>query len=309
MGTNMFKYFFLIIVLFKAILGGNWWVPQGFQCRRTEDCPCRFEEERCSCINGKCVPDPEKGECDIDYDCRNNMKCREGNCACVGNICQKESLICKFTKDCSNYTLCKNIADAYCKCNFGKCILAGSHPWIPSESQCNNYKDCPCRGKREACFCRDGKCLEEKWECHIDGDCVYFEKCKHGNCACVGNTCESECLTTADCKDSYCSNALGYQCRCENFQCKFEKKYECNRVSDCWRKGLCGENKPCICLNDVCTKPYWYDGTNQNCRNNQDCEMIRNCRGNNCQCRDVKKISKYEERGTCKPIWWIKMMQ
>ena len=46
----------------------------------------RFEEERCSCINGKCVPDLERGECDIDFDCRNNMKCREGNCACVGNF-------------------------------------------------------------------------------------------------------------------------------------------------------------------------------------------------------------------------------
>merc|ERR1712098_534499 len=140
---------------------------------------------------------------------------------------------------------------------------------------------CSCKANREECFCRNRKCVEKKWECHVDQDCVNLEKCKDGACSCQENTCEFECRTVADCEGFTCSDALGYQCKCEKFLCQFEKKFECKEVSECWSKGLCSETEPCECRNDVCTKPWWYHGKNKshNCRNDEDCEMIRSCTG------------------------------
>ena len=61
-------------------------------------------------------------------------------------MCTGKKLECKFTKDCAkNYQKCR-IQDASCTCNFGKCVIVGGNwPGPPMESQCYDYKDCPCR--------------------------------------------------------------------------------------------------------------------------------------------------------------------
>ena len=54
---------------------------------------------------------------------------------------------CKFTRDCKQHWFCRNIADAYCKCNFGKCVTVGvpfyrPQNWVP---ECKDYTDCDCK--------------------------------------------------------------------------------------------------------------------------------------------------------------------
>ena len=56
-------------------------------------------------------------------------------------------------------------------------------------NQCKSYKDCPCHKTKE-CACRDGTCMEEKWECQEDEDCNKMKKCSEKNCLCHKHLCE-----------------------------------------------------------------------------------------------------------------------
>jgi len=96
---------------------------------------------------------------------------------------------CQFSWDCMNVRDCASIMDAYCVCNFGQCVITGN-PFFTGK-QCSSFTDCPCRNNMWRCFCRNGFCEEEEWECHEDRDCAALEKCDGGmNCRCQENVCE-----------------------------------------------------------------------------------------------------------------------
>ncbi len=42
-----------------------------------------------------------------------------------------------------------------------------------------------CRGSPDSCFCKEGTCKEEKWECHESIDCLKLAKCNGKNCTCT----------------------------------------------------------------------------------------------------------------------------
>jgi hypothetical protein len=42
------------------------------------------------------------------------------------------------------------------------------------------------RNNPEACFCEDGFCRENRWECHENDDCDKLSKCDGLNCTCSG---------------------------------------------------------------------------------------------------------------------------
>merc|ERR1711936_488588 len=182
---------------------------------------------------------------------------------------------CNFSRDCQELRRCKNIADAGCVCNFGKCIIDGN-PFFRG-SECTKYTDCDCKNNKESCFCRGGFCRETK--------------------------CESDCATDSDCKDFHCNRALGYTCKCENSLCAYKKKTaECKSIVDCIDKGKCTADKPCACTQEFCTLPWWVAESSLeiNCRSDQDCEeTIANCRGDKCVCGNMKNINDWEIRGTC----------
>jgi len=208
---------------------------------------------------------------------------------------------CNFTRDCQELRRCRNIADAGCVCNFGKCVIDGN-PFFRG-SECNKYSDCPCKNNKESCFCRGGFCREARWECHEAADCKKLDKCKSRDCACSGDLCESDCDTDDDCKDFHCNKALGYKCKCENSLCAYKKKSsECKSIADCIEKGKCTADKPCACTQEFCTLPWWVAESSLeiNCRSDQDCEeIIANCRGDKCVCGNMKNINDWELRGTC----------
>jgi len=208
---------------------------------------------------------------------------------------------CKFTRDCQEYQTCETIQDASCVCNFGSCVISGGYWWGQRDRQCDSYTDCPCKANRDECFCRDGRCVTEKWECHVSQDCVKLNKCSNGQCTCSGNTCESECTTVSDCKNHYCSRATGYKCKCEDFLCGFEKVTECSTTQDCFTKDLCSSDKPCDCVNDACVAPWWVLDDQRNCRSDQDCESIADCEGSKCFCSNIKPLSnsEWDKRGKC----------
>ena len=53
---------------------------------------------------------------------------------------------CTFTPDCKKALKCQNIADAYCVCNHGLCVIVGIH-WADWIKDCDEggYKDCDCK--------------------------------------------------------------------------------------------------------------------------------------------------------------------
>jgi len=205
---------------------------------------------------------------------------------------------CSFTADCQNIQQCQLIADASCVCNFGKCIIDGN-PFVRN-SECTTYQDCDCKNDPKNCFCHDNACVTSAWECHESSECAAMEKCNGKECSCQSNICEWECDTTADCKDHYCNQALGYKCKCESSICQFEKKAEeCSNLRDCISKKLCSAKKSCDCTQGYCEKPWWANEDND-CRNDQDCEnSLGMCVGGKCACNNIKNISEYEKRGTC----------
>ena len=64
---------------------------------------------------------------------------------------QSRNGTCTFTTDCKEAMRCRNIADAYCKCNHGLCSIVGLHPadWgnqnITKDCDEGGYKDCDCK--------------------------------------------------------------------------------------------------------------------------------------------------------------------
>jgi len=84
--------------------------------------------------------------------------------------------------------------------------------------------ECGCKNDHMNCFCRNGVCVQENWECHEKRDCNKMRKCKSVDCRCSYNDlCEPvECTTTqqcinqgASCVDQY----EGYTCKCEKNVC------------------------------------------------------------------------------------------
>merc|ERR1712080_82993 len=134
---------------------------------------------------------------------------------------------CLFTKDCSKVEKCKNMGDAHCICNHKRCIIVGGgfDPWgiTLRPKQCKTYKDCPCRKNQARCFCHNGQCSKEKWECHTDNntECNKMDKCKGKECKCRNdNICHWECDKVADCKFCLKIQKEGrYRCRCRKGQC------------------------------------------------------------------------------------------
>ena len=66
-------------------------------------------------------------------------------------LAQGEGESCTFTPDCQETQSCQMIADAYCKCNHGLCVIVGLHPadWgnqnITKDCDEGGYKDCDCK--------------------------------------------------------------------------------------------------------------------------------------------------------------------
>jgi len=212
---------------------------------------------------------------------------------------------CTFSQDCKGYEYCQLIADAYCACNFGQCILTGGLEGELSfrDYECQEYTDCPCKDNPDECFCDSGICEETRYECHDSSDCKKLSKCSDKECACSGFFCEFECSTTDDCKDFSCNKALGYKCKCENSFCDYEKKpTECKSITDCVSNGLCEADKPCDCTQEYCTLPWWLETRDDklNCRSDEDCEeTIAGCAGKKCFCANIEAVTDWEERGTC----------
>ena len=59
---------------------------------------------------------------------------------------QSRNGTCTFTPDCKESLRCQNIADAYCVCNHGLCVIVGIH-WADWVKDCDEggYKDCDCK--------------------------------------------------------------------------------------------------------------------------------------------------------------------
>jgi len=123
---------------------------------------------------------------------------------------------------------------------------------------------------------------------------------------CLGDhLCENQCTVQSDCDDFYCNELLGYKCRCDGSICQFEEKpKECNSISDCVNSGKCTSDKPCDCVNNYCTKPWWvqYNNENLNCRSGEDCERsILDCQGGKCSCLNKVNVNDWVRKGTCGP--------
>jgi len=217
---------------------------------------------------------------------------------------------CQFTKDCEKVQRCKNIQDASCICKFGKCVYDGN-PFFRG-NECDNYKDCACRGSPATCFCRNGLCKSDpvdKFECHESADCKSLSKCSGKSCTCQGNLCEFHCKTVNDCVKGgfFCATLQGYKCKCEKSLCELEKlPSECTTIQDCVKKGKCADDKPCACTNDQCVDP-WYVETSwfrsfptKTCRDASDCDYsIARCQNNKCDCINKVKVNQYESFGEC----------
>jgi len=136
---------------------------------------------------------------------------------------------CEFTPDCLEVDLCRNVADAWCVCLFGSCVLeGGSLSPTPGDPECSNYTDCDCRDSPSTCFCRGwpARCDTTAWECHTSKDCSVLDKCADKECGCHRNLCEYECDTASDCIEigHSCSSTKNYSCACEQSVCKFVER-------------------------------------------------------------------------------------
>merc|ERR1712179_504251 len=161
-----------------------------------------------------------------------------------GTLSEGKQEECLFSEDCrkNKHPHCE-VADSGCKCLFGKCVEDGNggcDPWgVCPDPECDTYKDCDCKSDPKNCFCHDGMCTTEAWECHKapgeDGapnekECGALEKCKEKKCSCLGNTCENNCDKAKDCKVSghWCSKDSDYKCKCTWGMCDGIKKKEKN---------------------------------------------------------------------------------
>ena len=88
-----------------GISGGYWPGRLEPECKTYEDCECADDKEKCFCRYGQCVK--QRWECHETSDCSRLKKCADGNCSCVGNLCEWE---CDTVSDC---------ADSYCSRSLG----------------------------------------------------------------------------------------------------------------------------------------------------------------------------------------------
>lgn len=222
---------------------------------------------------------------------------------------------CTWTRDCSNLPKCRGIQDAACLCRLGSCVVYGN-PFFRG-TECTDLNDCNCRANPEKCYCKNGFCTEERWECHEAPDCKKLPKCKDKNCTCDSeNLCEFHCSSNADClaKDARgrfvyaCNSITGYTCECQMSQCNLKKlPSQCEEILDCVNSGKCKKDQPCACIENQCVDP-WYvqspwrkDFPDKNCRTPDDCDAsIQMCQVGLCQCVDKVKVNQYESWGVCR---------
>lgn len=208
------------------------------------------------------------------------------------------TFVCNFTQDCNNYKELQDIqsVDVAYICNFGECIQSGPL-WTEIEKfdrNCQSYQDCGCSSQKEDCFCHEGRCSRFHWECHQSQECNKLDKCNHGLCACIGNTCEFDCRDTADCINYPCSKHQGYHCKCDESQCIFEK--DSSNVSEVVNQTKCREHKDCfgleqeillkdplklaanyMCHEGKCHGVPHFVHTNDVCSRKKDCKYFYKC--------------------------------
>jgi len=148
--------------------------------------------------------------------------------------------------------------------------------------------------QKEDCFCHEGRCSRFHWECHQSQECNKLDKCNHGLCACIGNTCEFDCRDTADCINYPCSKHQGYHCKCDESQCIFEK--DSSNVSEVVNQTKCREHKDCfgleqeillkdplklaanyMCHEGKCHGVPHFVHTNDVCSRKKDCKYFYKC--------------------------------
>jgi len=193
---------------------------------------CHHKESREFFPYSKC-PAEMLEKCD---GCRANCKCegKELQCTfkisplamkhCKPNTTQggNEDGECEFSIDCPppppQCRLCRPD-----KCNHGKCIFQTDAKF----TECSKYTDCTCRSNPKECFCIDGACTNQRWECHDSKDCKEMKKCKGKRCFCRGNTCEilqDSCKTIKDCRnDCLLDENWKERCLCEKGKCIYEE--------------------------------------------------------------------------------------
>jgi hypothetical protein len=223
-------------------------VNEAWECHKENDCwgmaKCQEVDCRCSSYN-TCEP----------YDCYEVSDCINGahdcnnyngfTCNCTQNVCETvhseaatvdafhsdpitdvASSSCSFSAECESLDYCTNAQDASCVCKGGKCILDDIP--VSRGQECSNHTECACSDTPDNCFCRNGHCKEETWECHGYEDCDKLEKCQSVTCMCSPNDlCEPyyECTSTEDCLNGgyNCVDSYeGYTCSCENFVCNLK---------------------------------------------------------------------------------------
>ncbi|XP_023334149.1 low-density lipoprotein receptor-related protein 1B [Eurytemora carolleeae] len=224
----------------------------------------------------------------------------------VPNITDK----CQFTSDCRDF--CRYTSDAACYCRFGTCITVLLQFWGKKATpQCKNFSDCDCRKTPKTCFCKNGKCTKEKWECHKNADCKAMKKCSGKECTCKGNLCEYECATAQDCVkgDFYCARSIGEKCGCKEHLCTgIQLPKQCEEISDCVKLGKCTGDAPCACTSNQCVDPYYVeykwrkDHPTKNCQDVEDCNYsIANCQNDKCTCEKMVKVEENSSWGECTP--------
>ena len=164
-------------------------------------------------------------------------------------LAQGEGESCKFSPDCQEKQSCQSIADAFCKCNHGRCVTVGLHvsfwvdPNITRDCDEGGYMDCACKYVIlyhhrivHASFFQDGTtnflshiiCIWHIYSmCPLQSSLTLWFRDDPENCFCVGHHCMKEpweCHTSADCaKLDKCKELEeGRGCSCRDSTCESE---------------------------------------------------------------------------------------
>jgi len=167
-----------------TITGG--WSPVFRQpeCETYRDCPCRNRKSECYCKSGQCSKGPY--ECHRNTDCLEFEKCKNGDCTCSGNTCERE---CRSARDCvvkSHH--CTSALGYKCKCENYLC-------GFEKVQECKTKKECLDKGFCDVdnpCQCQNDACSQPWWynnggklNCRKDQDCEDFMiSCGGGQCQC-----------------------------------------------------------------------------------------------------------------------------
>jgi len=275
-----------------------------------------------SCKNNTCDVLPldiptYPGQCFTTDDCRYVDFCYEqadSNCVCEANYCivngnsppdipdflPIENATCLFTKNCADVSYCKDLADASCVCKFGTCVTDGGYFFRDSPPECIDYNECACSENPASCFCRDGFCRMETWECHTSDDCLKLDKCHGRDCRCSeSDLCEPfDCYEDIDCiNGNFDCNSYGpdYICSCESNTCKGillppptlnmrDNEIPCNYTADCATVDYCTNlaDASCVCEIGFCQVQGDYlpdisNYENATCSFSRDCSEVDYC--------------------------------